>query len=261
MPYGYNEVMLLKELDVYFRSLMRISELERVDASLNGIQVGRAGRQINKVAFAVDASLETFRRAVREEADMLFVHHGLFWGTPERVEGVLYERLKFLLENDLSLYASHLPLDLQPEFGNNAVLARILGLEELEPFGIYRGVAIGFKGVFPKPKTLDEVIGLLFGDHREHYGVLPFGPELIRKVGIISGGAAQDALQAIAEGLDLFVTGEPAHQIYHPVLEAGLHVVAGGHYMTEIWGVKQLAEKLARDRDVETVFIDVPTGL
>mgnify|MGYP001187428396 CR=1 FL=1 len=253
--------MLLSELDAYFRSLMDFDRFERLDGSLNGLQVGRRELDVTRVAFAVDASLETFRRAVGASAQMLFVHHGLFWGRELRVEGVPYDRLKFLIEHDLALYAAHLPLDLHPEFGNNIGIAAALGLSDVEPFGLYHGVAVGFKGVFERPRRLQEIASILFGSTQENYGLLPFGPELVRTVGIISGSGTREAEQAITQGLDLFITGEISHQIYHPCLEAGITVLAAGHYRTEVWGVRQLAEKLARERNVETVFIDVPTGL
>lgn len=253
--------MLLKELDGYFRGLMDFDRLERLDSSLNGLQVGRKDRNVTRVAFAVDASLETFRRAVEESAEMLFVHHGLFWGQVLRVEGTHYDRLKFLIEHDLALYAAHLPLDLHPEFGNNIGIANALGLSGVEPFGLYRGVAIGFKGVFERPRRLEEITSILFGNTQESFGLLPFGPELIRTVGIVSGSGSREAEQAIREGLDLYITGESSHELYHPCLEAGITVLAAGHYRTEVWGVRQLAEKLARERGIETVFIDVPTGL
>lgn len=253
--------MDLSELDAWCRSFLAIDAFQKIDDSLNGVQVGRSGLPVRRVAFAVDACAETARRAAEEGAQVLFVHHGFFWGAPARVEGVLLDRVRFLLEHDLALYACHLPLDAHPEYGNNAVLARNLGLSDVEPFGVHRGVALGFKGRLDPPITLEEAVRRILPGGDKPRSLLPFGPERIRSAAVVSGGAPFEALQAAREGLDMYVTGEPSHSIYHAVQEAGIHVIAAGHYATEVWGVRAVAEKLARETGVETVFVDVPTGL
>lgn len=250
--------MLLEDFDTLIRKLLSLEELEGIDDSMNGIQVGRPGKILKKAAFAVDASLESFRRAQEWQADLLFVHHGLFWGKPLAIAGGHYRRIKALLDSDCALYATHLPLDMHPELGNNAGIAEMLNLEDVKPFGMYHGVTIGCKGRFKEEKRLDEVIQTLGGPDIR---ALPFGPGAISTVGIVSGGAAREVLQAIEEGLDLYITGDSAHSFYHDCLEAGINVLFGGHYLTEIWGVKLLAEKLKVETDLETCFIDIPTGL
>ncbi len=252
--------MLLCELDSWFRSFLEIDNLARIDSSLNGVQVGDLDAEVKRIAFAVDASLETFRRAVEQGADLLTVHHGIYWGSVYPITGVAYRRMQFLLRNGLSLYAVHLPLDRHPELGNNAGIARALGLESVEPFGTYKGVDIGCRGVFPRTRSLDDVVTALPGDAGEIH-VLPFGKSDIRSVGIVSGGAPRDVEQAIAEGLDLYITGDRSHSVYHLCMEAGINVIFGGHYLTEIWGVKLLAEKAERELPVSSIFIDLPTGL
>lgn len=253
--------MLLDDLDGYFKQLMNINDLASVDNSLNGIQVGRTEKDIQRVAFAVDACAETFRRAVEKKADLLFVHHGLFWGESIKIIGSHYNRLKYLLENDLGLYASHLPLDMHPEFGNNAVMAAALDLHEIEPFGVYKGIPIGYKGILPREMRIEEVLTILSLDQASCAAVLPFGIKENRSVGIVSGGATREISQAIEQSLDLYITGEASHQIYHLCLEEGINVVAGGHYQTETWGVIKLAERLQQDTRLETFFLDVPSGL
>lgn len=228
---------------------------------MNGLQVGVPDQEITKVAFAVDACMEFFQRAAKEGCDVLFVHHGLFWGKPVRVSGSHYQRLKFLLENRMALLAAHLPLDQHPEYGNNASLAKALGLVEIKPFGEYRGIKIGFKGTFPRPLELKEIVRLCGITPETVLSILPFGPKEIRTVGIVSGGAAYDVHQAIEEHLDLYITGEQTHSVYHLCLEEGINMIAGGHYNTEVWGVRALAEKLAADTGLATVFIDIPSGL
>lgn len=255
--------MILKELDRYFQELLDLGAYARADASLNGVQVGDLEAPVKKVAFAVDACTETFRRARESGADCLFVHHGLFWGRPAPLTGGMYQRVRELLAGPLALYAAHLPLDLHAELGNNAALARQLKLKEIEPFGEYSGIKIGYKGILAEPLSLDAFIRRLGLSREECLAVLPFGKEEIRTVGIVSGGAASslDVNQALDENLDLYLTGEVSHQIYHYCLEGGIHFVAGGHYYTETYGVREMARRLAEDTGLETEFLDVPTGL
>jgi dinuclear metal center YbgI/SA1388 family protein len=253
--------MLLRELDRYFRSLLRIDDMVKIDASLNGIQAGRPEQKIGRIAFAVDACMDCFRLATAWGAELLFVHHGLFWGKDLRVTGSHRARLKHLLDNDLALYAAHLPLDMHPEIGNNAGIACALGLVETVPFGTYKGVDIGIKGRFPRPVRLAEVETLLFGGAPDGSPGLAFGKEFVETAGIVSGGAPYEAFQAAEQGLDLYITGEGSHAVYHFAQEEGLNVIFGGHYRTETWGVRLLAERTARETGLETRFIDVPTGL
>lgn len=254
-------VMQLTELDVWFRDQMRIDDLAGIDPSLNGVQVTRREQEIDCVAFAVDACMETFRRAVEQNAQMLVVHHGIFWGHETVLTGTHYERIRFLLENDLALYAVHLPLDMQPDFGNNAGMAAALGLKDIRPFGRYKGYQIGCAGVLPEVRTVEQVCRTLFGGTDQTLGVLPFGPREIRTVGLISGGAPNEVEEAITDGLDLYITGDAAHTVYHRAMEEKINVVFGGHYLTETWGVRLLSKLLAEQTGVKTVFIDVPTGL
>jgi dinuclear metal center YbgI/SA1388 family protein len=253
--------MTLSDLDKWLRELLDLAAFDAVDQSRNGLQVASRVSDVTKVAFSVDASLETFRRAAESGAQVLFVHHGILWDKPERVVGVLYERLRALIEANLALYTAHLPLDQHPEVGNNIGIARQLGLLDIQPFGSYRGTKIGYKGTLPAPQSLDQVVFRLSGGQGETTRTLPFGPELISRVGIVSGGAAWEVAQAVDEGLDLFITGEPLHAIYHHCLESRIHVIFAGHYQSETFGVRSLEMKLARETGLDTVYIDVPTGL
>ncbi|MEW5816433.1 MAG: Nif3-like dinuclear metal center hexameric protein [Spirochaetota bacterium] len=253
--------MLLRDIDIYLRNLLAIDPLEGTDSSVNGIQVSRNNKEISRVAFSVDACLEVFTRASVWGAELLFVHHGLLWGKAIPITGIHYQRLKFLLDHDLALYAVHLPLDMHASFGNNAGIVKLLGLQAVEPFGLYKGYKIGYKGVFPEDKTLTEIIQLMGMQDQARTTVLPFGPEKIRTAGVISGGAPREVEQAIMENLDLFVTGDASHEIYHQCQEARINVIFGGHYNTEVWGVRQLSEKIKADTGLTTTFINVPTGL
>jgi dinuclear metal center YbgI/SA1388 family protein len=253
--------MTTQKLDAFFRSILDIDGFSAVDPSLNGLQVDNDGAEVEKIAFAVDASLETFTRAAAAGAGLIFVHHGLFWGSPLRVEGSHRQRLKFLLDHNLALYGVHLPLDQQGELGNNAVLARLLGIENPRPFGLYRGRKIGYQGLLSKPLTVEEAVKRIAFQNRPPLGVYPFGKRESLSCAVVSGGAAEEAREAIEEGIDLFVTGEASHGVYHAVLEGGLNMIAGGHYSTEVWGVRGVMERCAAELNLAVEFIDVPTGL
>jgi dinuclear metal center YbgI/SA1388 family protein len=253
--------MITKSADLFFRGILDIEGFSSLDSSLNGIQVDNDGGEFAKIAFAVDANLETFERAAAAGAGMLFVHHGLFWGKPLRVSGSHRRRIKSLLDHNLALYAAHLPLDQHPGLGNNAALAELLGIENPEPFGLYHGKKIGYKGKLKEPLTIEAAVKRISFKDRPPLGVYPFGKQESRTCAVISGGGAGEALQAIDEEIDLYVTGEASHTVYHEALESGLNMIAGGHYSTEVWGVRRMMERCASQLDVDVEFIDVPTGL
>lgn len=253
--------MITRELDRYFRSVLDIEGFSNMDSSMNGLQVDNDGTPVTKIAFAVDACLESFKRAREEGAGLIFVHHGLFWGKAEALTGVFRKRVKELLDLNLALYAAHIPLDQHEELGNNAALAAKLGITSPEPFGLYHGRKIGYKGKLSSPLTLDEAAALISHCGAQPSVMLPFGRRINENCAVISGGAPMEALQAIDEGIDLYVTGECSHSVYHAALEGGLNVLCGGHYATEVWGVQKLAVRAAWDLPVETCFVDLPTGL
>lgn len=248
-----------KQLDKYFKEILNIENFSG-DPSQNGLQVDNDGAPVKKVAFAVDASMETFKRAKESGADMVFVHHGLLWGISQPLTGIYYQRIKFLMENNIALYACHLPLDAHPELGNNASIAKKLELIETEPFCSWRGYLIGVKGRLPEEMTPEEILQKAFPGRKTVQGLFKFGKEKNLTVGIVSGGAAEDVYQAIDQGLDIYITGESSHEIYHPCQENKINFLAAGHYETETGGVKNAAAKLGLDTGIETVFIDIPTN-
>ncbi|HEX7021939.1 MAG TPA: Nif3-like dinuclear metal center hexameric protein, partial [Trueperaceae bacterium] len=213
------------------------------DLSLNGLQV-EGKDEIRKVAVAVDASLATCQRAAETNADMLIVHHGLFWGEPLALRGPHKTRVQTLLDAGISLYAAHIPLDAHREVGNNWGLARILGLTDLQDFGTYKGKPIGVQGVFPNAMTLRELADLIEQQLGESVLVHAGGKMEVKSLGIISGGASWDVVTAAEEGLDAFLTGEPKHEVFHEAFERHIDALYAGHYMTETVGVKLLADKL-----------------
>ncbi|MBO7094538.1 MAG: Nif3-like dinuclear metal center hexameric protein [Spirochaetia bacterium] len=252
--------MNLKELDSYFRSFLAIDDLAGTDISLNGVQVENDA-DITCIAFAVDACMETFRRAKEAGAQMVFVHHGLFWGHEQCITGSHYQRIRFLLENNIALYAAHLPLDIHPDLGNNAALAKAAGLTDLKPFGEFRGIKVGFKGTFQDPVTTEEVLSRLGYDRAELLACLSFGKEKNLTGAVITGGGEHDVEAAIDEDVDLYITGDAAHDVYHDCLENKINMISAGHYQTEVYGVQNVAKKVSDELALKSVFIDVPTGL
>ena len=261
-------LVTVAELDALLRHTLiePAAAADSVDVAFNGLQVPRTAHEVSRVAFSVDAGMEVLRRSAEWGADLLFVHHGLFWGKTRRLSGPLYERVRFLLKHDMGLYAVHLPLDAHPGLGNNAGMASVLELQDLSPFGDFRGVPVGWAGhvsarAHPDGALLDDLIQPLFGSRERCLGVLPFGPERIHRVGLVSGGAPREVAEAVARGLDLYITGDASHEVYHDCQEAGINVVFGGHYQTETWGPRLVCRHLAEHTALETTFVDVPTGL
>jgi dinuclear metal center YbgI/SA1388 family protein len=249
------------KLDAYFKSLLDIEGFAGADSSRNGLQVDNDGSELRKIAFAVDANLETFKAAAACGAGMLFVHHGLLWGEARRVTGTYRERLRYLLDHNIALYGVHLPLDQHPQLGNNAALAELLGLNGVEPFGLYQGRKIGCKGTLDPPLPIEEAARRIAFAGRPALGVFSFGKALNQSCAVVSGGAPWEALQAIDEGIDLYVTGEMGHSVYHEIQEARLNMIAGGHHSTEVWGVRRVMERCVTELSLEGEFLDVPTGL
>lgn len=247
-----------KELVSFLDSFLKTSHIK--DYSCNGLQV-QGTDEINKVALLVDASLEGYRQAVSKKCQMAIVHHGIIWDGIRSVSGSSYSHLKYLLDNNLNLYASHLPLDLHPEVGNNAQLAKILKISSLQPFGNYKGIDIGFEGSFINGVQLDEIVHLLCKNLDCECTVLPFGKKVVKKIGVVSGGAADILTEAIDKDLDCYITGEPAHYNYHKAMENEINVIYAGHYHTEKTGVQALGIAIHKQFGIETEFIDIPTSI
>lgn len=230
------------------------------DSSRNGLQI--EGREdVQRVAVATDACQATIEGAIATRADLLIVHHGLFWGACEPIVGVHGRRIRAAIQGGLNLYASHLPLDAHLEVGNNAELARILELREVAAWGRYHGQDIGLAGGWDQPRSLEGLARLLHQATGVTPRVLPFGPAEVRHVAVVSGGGADLLEQAAAEGYDLLVTGEISHQHFHAARDAGVSLLLGGHYATETLGVKALARRIEARFTLPWTFLDHPTGL
>ena len=225
------------------------------DYGPNGLQVPGTGA-ISTVVTGVSASVELFERAAEHDADLVLVHHGLFWGATGPIDAQLKRRLELLFEHDMALAAYHLPLDAHPEVGNNALLAGAIGATDHQPFA-----GIGVRARLPEisPEELRARVRDASGG-REPLAFLA-GPDAVATIGIVSGGAAKHLDDAIAAGLDAFVTGEPREPAMNDAREAGIHFLAAGHYATETFGVRALGERLAAEFGVRHVFADVPNPI
>ncbi len=242
----------------YCDRILRTKEVQDYEGAVNGLQVQNRGG-VTRMAAAVDASLATVKLAIAAGADLMIAHHGLFWSPRQPWTGKNHELLRLLVDNNLAVYSSHLPLDAHPRLGNNARLCAALGLKRLKPFFFSHGRFIGFQA--RQQITRAELAGRLERATGAKPRVIPGGKNVCEKIGVVTGGAGGDLKQAAEEGVDTFVTGEGPHGTYSQAEELGVNVFYGGHYATETFGVKALATHLARRFKVPWEFLDHPTGL
>ena len=265
----------LGELVRYLDEYLKVREVPDEPNAVNGLQVENGSGKAGRIVAAVDATLESIlaagpgggggeeeRGGVHHSAGtLLLVHHGLFWDGNLPVTGRRYRRVRALLDRDIALYSAHIPLDVHPDVGNNALLARGLGLVEPVPFDVYRGISIGVQGRLEPPLAREALVAraeqLLSSPAR----LIPGGPALARRIGIITGGAGGRIGAAREAGLDTYLTGEGAHHTYFDAMEFGVNVIYAGHYATETLGVKAMAAHLAERFGIPWEFHDHPTGM
>lgn len=252
--------MKLESLLQYLDGYLGVEGHPDYRTALNGLQVA-GPEEVTRVATAVDASLASIQAAAEMEADLLLVHHGLFWNGLQPVVGRLHRRLSLLFEADLGVYSCHLPLDAHAEIGNCILLARALGLEVEGRLGQYDGADLGWWGRLSKPVPPDHLVSVVAEAVAGDVQRLPGGPDRIESVGVLTGGGGSFVKDAAEMGLDAFVTGEGAHHTYFDATELGIHVLFAGHYATETFGVRALGEHLTERFDLPSRFIDQPTGL
>lgn len=248
----------LAKIVAYCDRLLKTRQIQDYDKACNGLQVENSGK-VHRLAAAVDGSLATVKKAIAAKADLLLVHHGLFWGASHPWTGKRRELLGLLIDHDLAVYSSHLPLDMHPRLGNNVQLCTALGLKRLQPFFPFKGQAIGFRG--QTRQTRSQLVRSLEKATNGPARVLPGGSAQCREIGVVTGGAGAELALAAADGVDTFITGEGPHWTFALAEEMGLNVLYGGHYATETFGVKALAGHLARRFRLPWIFIDHPTGL
>jgi dinuclear metal center YbgI/SA1388 family protein len=248
----------LSDLTTYLDHYLRIAEVPDYPNALNGLQVDGPD-EVERLAVAVDACQATIDAAVECKAGLLIVHHGLFWKGVEPVTGPHGRRLRALLAGNLAVYAAHIPLDVHPDVGNNAVLANQLGLIDVARFGDYQGEPVGVVGDL----TLDRaaLVNRIATTLNVTPHVIGTGPDRTARVGIVTGGAGSMITAAHASGVDTFITGEGSHHTHFDAEELGMNVIYAGHYATETVGVKALAAHIAERFALPWEFLDHPTGL
>lgn len=251
--------MKLAELVRYLDEFLATRDIADSELALNGLQVD-GGEEVESIAVAVDACQAVIDDAANRRANLLIVHHGLFWDGLQPVTGRTHRRLGALLRNGIALYSSHLPLDRHAEVGNNAQLARLLGMDVSGWWGEYQGAPIGVWGELRMGRDeLRSRLGAALGTTAPM--LMPFGPEATGRVGIVTGAGGSMIAEARAAGLDTFITGEAKHHAFFDAEELGLNVFLAGHYATETLGVKALGAHLAERFRLPWTFIDHPTGL
>lgn len=254
----------LADIAAFADQLLDVAGILDYPGALNGVQFANRGG-IERIVTAVDFSSAAVDGAIRSGARLVLVHHGMFWGGAQPIVGHRYRRVRALIEHDIGVYSSHLPLDVHPELGNNALLARRLGLEPSGGFASFQGKSIGLSGnaSIPTRVLADRAAEL----SREFGGTLvstPFESERVtRSWGLCTGAGADSATlrEAAERGLDTVIVGEGPHHTAVEARELGIVVLYAGHYATETLGIRALGEAIASRFDIQSTFIDAPTGL
>lgn len=248
----------LSDIVRFLDEQLRHAELPDYPGAVNGLQLENPG-EVTRVAAAVDAALPVVEKAIDAGADLLLVHHGMFWNETRPLTGPTYRKVRRAIDAGLAIYASHLPLDAHPEWGNNARLAAAIGIDGTTPFLDFKGLAVGLRAEV----EIDR--GSLLERTREAVGgpvhLCPGGPATVRRLGIVTGGAGAEIAAVAAEGIDTLVTGEGPHWSYTLAEELGVNLLYAGHYATETFGVKAIARELEQRFELPWTFIDHPTGL
>lgn len=248
----------LSDIVSYADRYLRIRDVGDWENALNGLQIENSGR-VTRIGAAVDVSTRVLTKAVKEDVDLLIVHHGLFWPGLQPVRGPLRRQLRIAFENDVALYSAHLPLDIHSRIGNNAQLVAALGLKSAKPFLEEKGQSVGLKVRASLPRN--ELTRKLEKALNAPIKVFGFGPKQTRRIGVVTGAAGSEIYRVADEGIDTFITGEAPHWAAVAAEEVGVNLLLGGHYATEVFGVKALAAHLSKRSRVPWEFIDCPSGL
>ncbi len=248
----------LSKLTGYLDRTLKIKAIEDWSNAFNGLQIASQGK-VRKIGAAVDACESSIRAAVKSGVNFLIVHHGLFWQGTQPLTGAHYRKIKFAMDHELAIYSAHLPLDVHPAYGNNALLCKALGFKKTEPFFFQKNQFLGLK----TKQGIDR--DLLVRRAEKALGtpvkLCPGGPQKAQRIGVVTGGAGSEIFRAAAEGVDTYITGEGPHWSYTAAEELGVNVIYGGHYATETFGVKAIAEHLSGRFKLPWEFIHHPTGL
>jgi dinuclear metal center YbgI/SA1388 family protein len=248
----------LSDVVRYTDRFLRIRDVGDWDNALNGLQIENSGR-VTRIGAAVDLSTRVLTEAQKDDVDLLIVHHGLFWPGLRPIEGTLRRQLRIAFENDVAVYSVHLPLDIHPRLGNNAQLVAALGLKGAQPFLEERGQPVGLKVRAALPRT--ELVRKLQKALNGPVKIFDFGPKQTRAIGVVTGAAGSEIYRMAEKGVDTFITGEAPHWAAVAAEEIGVNLLLGGHYATEVFGVKALAAHLSKRFEIPWEFIHCPTGL
>jgi dinuclear metal center YbgI/SA1388 family protein len=248
----------LRILTQYLDRYLKVASVTDWPNALNGLQVENSG-SVKKIGAAVDACEFTLRSAARQGIDFLLVHHGLFWSGAKPLTGPQYRKIRIAFEHNLAVYSAHLPLDLHPDAGNNALLCKALGFKKTSPFFFDKGQFIGLQTQLSIDR--DSLARRLEKAINSGVKLCPGGPQRARRIGVVTGGAGDEIQRAADEGVDTFITGEGPHWSYTAAEDLGVNLIYGGHYATETFGVKSMAAHLSRRFKIPWEFIDHPTGL
>ncbi|MFT5467257.1 MAG: dinuclear metal center YbgI/SA1388 family protein [Verrucomicrobiales bacterium] len=250
----------LSQIVDHTNALLRVAEVPDYPPALNGLQLESQSGQVTKIVAAVDACLPVIEQAIALDADLLVVHHGLFWSGAQKLVGGQFRKLQIAIESGLAIYSAHIPLDIHDEFGNNALMAKALGFEGKSlPILPWKGIHMG--RLFETDQTRDALTAKVSSAVGASAHLCPGGPEIVKRVGLCTGGAGSEIASAAAGGVDTFITGEGQHWTYTLAEELGVNLIYGGHYATETFGVKALSAHLAEKFGVAWEFVDHPTGL
>lgn len=244
--------MKLAELVAFLDAELRTAEVTDYPGAHNGLQLENAG-EVTRVACAVDACEAVIEAAAEAGADLLIVHHGLLWGGAQRFVGPGFRKLRRAIAAGLAIYSSHLPLDKHPRLGNNALLARALGIRKTTPF-----LDIGVQAAVNLP--LATLVDRVEAAVQAPVHLAPGGPDRVRRLGILTGGGGSQVEKAATAGVDTLLTGEGPHHTYTLAEELGVNLLYAGHYATETFGVKALGAEIEKRFGLPWAFIDHPTG-
>jgi dinuclear metal center YbgI/SA1388 family protein len=248
----------LKEMVAFMDRELKLESLPDYPGAVNGLQLANEGR-VERIVAAVDASLPVIEAAAAGGPGLLIVHHGMFWQGVQPLTGPFYRKIKIAMEAGLAIYSAHLPLDVHPHWGNNIQLAKAIGLNDPQPFFDWKGISLGIRGSWNGSRDdLAEILAHAVGG-RVH--VSPGGPRQISSIGLITGGAGSEVSAVAACGVDTFISGEAPHWSHPLALELGVNLLLAGHYATETFGVKVLAEVLSASFNLPSQFLDFPSGL
>jgi len=248
----------LSEIVEHTNNYLRVGEIQDWPNALNGLQIENSGK-VTKVGAAVDVSTRVLTMVAKKKIDFLVVHHGLFWPGLQSVTGSLRRQLKVAFENDIALYGAHLPLDIHPKIGNNALLAAAIGLKSATPFFEEKGQLLGVRSKFSGSR--EDLIRKVRKAAGGPVKTITFGPKNPQQIGIITGAAGSEIYRVASDGVDTFVTGEAPHWAAVAAEELGMNLILGGHYATETFGVKALAAHLSERFKIPWEFLKFPTGL